>query len=78
MDQRRVSGLGEARKPLLVPRIEPMLSVVGSEKDVEIRVVGRPQWQSHDQQWGVNRQRHEYYDRKRNFAPKETRFRDQR
>ena len=51
--KRRIGGLRKTRVPLRIPGIEPMLSVVGRKKDVEVRIVG-PEWKLHQQQGSVN------------------------
>ena len=70
MAQWGIGSLREAGKPLLVPRIEPVLGVVRSEEDVKVGVVGSIQGQLHDQQRSVNRQRQKY-DRRQGDRPSE-------
>ena len=71
MDQRRIRGLGKSRKPLLVPGIEPVLSVMRREEHVKIRVVGGSLRQLHDQQRSVDGGCDHYDDAQRNRSPKE-------
>src|SRR5579859_3030029 len=67
MRQRRVSGLGEPCEPFLVPGIEPVMSVVRSEKDVEVRIE-RTAGKLHQQQWTMNRQGHQDNRHERNWT----------
>ena len=48
MRERRICGLREAREPLVVPRIKPVVSVMGSKKDMEVRIE-RPSRKLHEQ-----------------------------
>src|SRR6266446_8652244 len=70
MTQRRIGGLREAGEPLLVPRIKPMMSVVGSEEDVKVGVVGRVQGQLQHEQRSMHCQRQKY-DRRQGDRPPE-------
>jgi hypothetical protein len=38
MGERRIGGLGESGKPLLVPGIEPVLGIVGGKENVKVRI----------------------------------------
>jgi len=57
--------LAEARKPFRIPRIEPVVDVVRSKKDMEVGVVGL-QRQLHQEQGKMNRQRSHEGDGERN------------
>ena len=56
MRHRRIRGLAEARKPFRIPRIEPVVDIMRSKKDVKVGVVGL-QRQLHQEQRQMNRQR---------------------
>src|SRR5581483_7267166 len=72
--ERRVRGLRKTGKPLLVPGVEPVIGVVGSEKDMKIGVVGGGQGQLHHQQRGVNDQGQQYDRRQRDRTSEIIRF----